>query len=77
MFPNTGEPVVPMYASDGQIATLFSRFVVRTVRDSWGFEHWGQGYVLKTDAGSELLTAVAGVLGGDDFVSSGIETEDM
>jgi DNA-binding NarL/FixJ family response regulator len=41
-----------------------------------------QGYVLKTDAGSELLTAMAGVLGGDDYVSSGIkggepaETED-
>ena len=41
-----------------------------------------QGYVLKTDAGSELFTAVAGVLGGDNFVSSGIkggdsgETED-
>jgi DNA-binding NarL/FixJ family response regulator len=32
-----------------------------------------QGYVLKTDAGSELLPAVTGVLGGDDFVSSGIE----
>ncbi len=32
-----------------------------------------QAYVLKTDAGSELLPAVAGVLGGDDFVSSGIE----
>jgi DNA-binding NarL/FixJ family response regulator len=31
-----------------------------------------QGYVLKTDAGSELFTALAGVLGGDDFVSSGI-----
>jgi DNA-binding NarL/FixJ family response regulator len=31
-----------------------------------------RGYVLKTDAGRELLTAVAGVLGGDDFVSSGI-----
>ena len=31
------------------------------------------GYVLKRDAGRELLTAVAGVLGGDDFVSSGIE----
>jgi DNA-binding NarL/FixJ family response regulator len=28
-----------------------------------------QRYVLKVDAGSELLTAVAGVLGGDDFVS--------
>ena len=41
-----------------------------------------RGYVLKTDAGSELLTGVARVLGGDDFVSSGInggdsgETED-
>ena len=30
------------------------------------------GYVLKTDAARELLTAVAGVLGGDDFVSSGM-----
>jgi DNA-binding NarL/FixJ family response regulator len=35
-----------------------------------------QGYVLKIDAGSELLPAVAGVLGGDDFVSSGIEGGD-
>jgi DNA-binding NarL/FixJ family response regulator len=35
-----------------------------------------QGYVLKTDAGSELLPAVAGVLGGDDFVSSGIKWGD-
>lgn len=32
-----------------------------------------QGYVLKTDARRELLPAVAGVLGGDDFVSSGIK----
>ena len=32
-----------------------------------------QGYVLKTDAGSELVPAVTGVLGGDHFVSSGIE----
>jgi two-component system nitrate/nitrite response regulator NarL len=41
------------------------------------------GYVLKTDAGSELLTAVAAVLRGDEFISSGIkrsksrETEDI
>jgi DNA-binding NarL/FixJ family response regulator len=35
-----------------------------------------QGYVLKTDAGSELLTAVAGVLGGSDFVSRGIKEDD-
>jgi DNA-binding NarL/FixJ family response regulator len=35
-----------------------------------------QGYVLKTDAGRELLPAVAGILGGDDFVSSGIEADD-
>lgn len=35
-----------------------------------------QGYILKTDAGSELLPAVAGVLGGDDFVSSGINWAD-
>jgi DNA-binding NarL/FixJ family response regulator len=26
-----------------------------------------QGYILKTDAGRELLPAEAGVLGGDDF----------
>jgi DNA-binding NarL/FixJ family response regulator len=32
-----------------------------------------RGYVLKTDAGKELLSAVARILGGDDFVSSGIE----
>jgi DNA-binding NarL/FixJ family response regulator len=32
-----------------------------------------KGYILKTDVGSELLPAVAGVLGGDDFVSSGIQ----
>jgi two-component system, NarL family, response regulator NreC len=32
-----------------------------------------QGYILKADAGTELLTALEGVLGGDDFVSSGIE----
>jgi DNA-binding NarL/FixJ family response regulator len=30
------------------------------------------GYVLKTDAGSELLTAVAVVLRGDEYISSGI-----
>jgi len=35
-----------------------------------------QGYVLKADAGAELLTAVAGILGGDDFVSSGIEVDE-
>ncbi|MBZ5658287.1 MAG: response regulator transcription factor [Acidobacteriia bacterium] len=34
-----------------------------------------RGYVLKTHAGSDLLPAVAGVLGGDDFVSSGIELD--
>ena len=35
-----------------------------------------QGYVLKTDARGELLPAVARVLGGDDFVSSGIQWDD-
>ena len=34
------------------------------------------GYVLKTDARGDLLGAVAGVLGGDDFVSRGIEGSD-
>ena len=32
-----------------------------------------QGYVLKADAGSELIPAVASVIIGDSFVSSGIE----
>jgi DNA-binding NarL/FixJ family response regulator len=32
-----------------------------------------RGYVLKTDAGSELLPAVEEVLRGADFVSSGID----
>jgi len=41
------------------------------------------GYVLKTDAGGELLSAVAAVLRGDEFISSGIkrresrETDDL
>jgi DNA-binding NarL/FixJ family response regulator len=35
-----------------------------------------QGYVLKADAGSELFSAVEGVIGGDDFVSSGIKGGD-
>jgi len=35
-----------------------------------------QGYILKTDARRELLAAVAGILGGDDYVSSGIKGGD-
>jgi len=35
-----------------------------------------QGYVLKTDAGSELLPAVTSVLEGDGFVSRGIKWGD-
>jgi two-component system nitrate/nitrite response regulator NarL len=34
------------------------------------------GYVLKKDAGRELLAGVAGVLAGNDFVSSGVEWGD-
>ena len=34
-----------------------------------------QGYVLKTNAARELLTAVQKVLGGENFVSSGIQTD--
>jgi DNA-binding NarL/FixJ family response regulator len=36
-----------------------------------------QGYVLKTDAGSELLTAIEAVLHGEKFVSSGIKQNDF
>jgi two-component system nitrate/nitrite response regulator NarL len=32
-----------------------------------------RGYILKIDAGRELLKAVTGILGGDNFVSSGIK----
>jgi NarL family two-component system response regulator LiaR len=35
-----------------------------------------KGYVLKTDAARELLSAVARVLDGEDFVSSGLGTKD-
>jgi len=35
-----------------------------------------QGYVLKTDAGAELLSAVTRVLGCDDYVSNGINWGD-
>lgn len=35
-----------------------------------------KGYVLKTDAGAELLLAVEAVLAGHDFVSTGIKRED-
>jgi DNA-binding NarL/FixJ family response regulator len=34
------------------------------------------GYVLKTDAGRELLSAIESVLRGEIFVSSGIESWD-
>ena len=36
-----------------------------------------QGYVLKTDAGSELVSAIEAVLRGDQFVSSGLSGEDF
>jgi DNA-binding NarL/FixJ family response regulator len=42
-----------------------------------GLSTGAQGYVLKTDAERELLAAVAAVLGGDDFVSSGIQGADL
>jgi DNA-binding NarL/FixJ family response regulator len=35
-----------------------------------------QGYVLKEDAGSELLPAIKSVLGGEKFVSSRIKWQD-
>jgi DNA-binding NarL/FixJ family response regulator len=33
----------------------------------------GRGYVLKSDAGDELLPAIAAVLRGDQFLSSGLK----
>jgi DNA-binding NarL/FixJ family response regulator len=44
------------------------RDIVRAAMDTGA-----RGYVLKTHAGTDLLPAVAGVLGGDDFVSSSIQ----
>jgi two-component system nitrate/nitrite response regulator NarL len=35
------------------------------------------GYVVKTDAGSELLTAVSAVLRGETFASSGIAERNL
>ena len=35
----------------------------------------GQGYVLKTDAGTELLLALAAVRRGNRFVSSGVKSD--
>lgn len=40
------------------------------------FELGARGYVIKTDAGSELLPAIKAVLGGDNFVSSGCRMSD-
>lgn len=37
------------------------------------FSSGARGYVLKTDAWAELLPAVTAILGGGDFVSSGIK----
>jgi len=36
-----------------------------------------QGYVLKTDAGRELLHVITACLGGEKFVSSGIERDEF
>lgn len=38
------------------------------------FETGAQGYVLKTDAPTDLLPALAGILRGADFVSRGIKS---
>jgi DNA-binding NarL/FixJ family response regulator len=35
------------------------------------------GYVLKTDAGSELLPAIKAILRGEKFVSSGVRSNDQ
>jgi DNA-binding NarL/FixJ family response regulator len=35
----------------------------------------GGGYVLKSDAGDELLSAIMAVLRGDQFLSSGLKSE--
>jgi DNA-binding NarL/FixJ family response regulator len=65
---------IRQFAPDAKIVFLTQnndRDVVRAALSAGG-----QGYVLKTDAGSELFTAMAGVLGGDDFVSRGIKGDD-
>ena len=57
-------------ASGARILFLTSNMDKDIVRAA--FSTGARGYVLKADAGRELLPAVAGVLGGSDFVSSGI-----
>jgi DNA-binding NarL/FixJ family response regulator len=44
--------------------------VVKTALDAGG-----GGYVLKSDAGDELLSAIMAVLRGDQFLSSGLKSE--
>lgn len=58
-------------APDAAIIFLTQNSDKDTVRAA--LSNGARGYVLKTDAGKELLTAVVRVLNGDDFVSSGIE----
>ena len=58
-------------APDARIIFLIQnsdRDVVRAV-----LRAGARGYVLKADAGSELFSAVEAVIGGDDFVSTGIK----
>jgi len=61
-------------ASGARILFLTSNMDKDIVRAA--FSTGARGYVLKADAGRELLPAVAGVLGGDDFVSSGIRSNE-
>jgi DNA-binding NarL/FixJ family response regulator len=58
-------------ASGARILFLTNNMDKDVVKAAW--RTGARGYVLKADAGRELLPAVAGVLGGDDFVSSGIK----
>jgi two-component system nitrate/nitrite response regulator NarL len=65
---------VRQVAPDSPIIFLTQNNDKTTVRAA--LNSGARGYVLKTDAGSELLTAVARVLEGDNFVSSGIKWGD-
>jgi DNA-binding NarL/FixJ family response regulator len=53
------------------LTAINDRDVVREALDTGA-----QGYVLKIDARTQLLPAVVGLLGGGDFVSSGIKEDD-
>jgi DNA-binding NarL/FixJ family response regulator len=81
---NIGLPKLNGLEAARQIGTLVpsSRIIFLTqetdidvVKEAFNLGAWG--YVLKQDAETELLAAIAEVLGGKHFVSSGLSNEGL